>query len=86
MYRSFHFSFLFLMKKHKVACLCKVIKAQFTKEKKTNIAGCNNEYKHVLQYDKDVIFGLFTVQHVSHTAPANPSLCRKSHKIFIAKH
>jgi hypothetical protein len=43
MYLSFHFSFLLLMKKHKAASLCKVTKAKFTKEKKINITGFNNE-------------------------------------------
>jgi hypothetical protein len=43
MYRAFNFSFLLLMKEHKAACLCKFTKAQFSKEKKINIAGFNNK-------------------------------------------
>ena len=42
-YRSLHFNFLLLIKKHKAACLCKVTKAKFTKEKKINITGFNKE-------------------------------------------
>ena len=41
MYRSFHFNFLLLIKKHKADC--KVTKAKFTKEKKINITGFNKE-------------------------------------------